>query len=173
MKRMRRCCLPIVCVALALSGCGDDSATAKDAATDGDVSHDGINDSPQASCPKSCVVYVDKAGSLGDGKTPASPLHDVQQGIEEAYLSGRGVCTCEVHVAQGRYFIHQTSRDDTITLRAKVELRGGYPAGFGGAANPAQYETILDGRKAGGLALSRCGGIRERRGRERCRWPDG
>jgi hypothetical protein len=99
-------------------------------------------------CEDPCAVYVDlNVAAPGDGLTPGTALTDVQAGIDAAAALAGDCCTCQVHVAQGTYWAYKETAYDGFALSERVDLLGGYPTGFGEEADPALYETILDGHK--------------------------
>jgi hypothetical protein len=65
-----------------------------------------------------------------------------------ASLAGE-CCTCDVRVAEGRYHVFEDSASDTLVLRERVSVYGGYPQGFGQPRDPRRHRTILDGQEAG------------------------
>ncbi|MGC4118138.1 MAG: hypothetical protein QM765_27025 [Myxococcales bacterium] len=100
-------------------------------------------------CPADCAVYVDlSVAAPGDGRSPAGAVTSVQAGIDLAAAAAGECCTCEVRVAAGTYGIYQQSPDDTVQLRPRVQVLGGFPAGFGSDRDPAANVTVLDGRQA-------------------------
>jgi hypothetical protein len=99
-------------------------------------------------CDPDCAVYVDRSvATPGNGATAQTALATVKKGVETAASRAGLCCTCEVRVAEGRYTLYQTGPTDTLLLRPRVSVYGGYPQGFGQARDPAQHQTILDGRQ--------------------------
>ncbi len=135
-----------------------DSDTDTDADTDTDSDTDpqidggldGGGGCTYVDCDENCVYYVDiSVQSPGDGLTPQGAFVDVQQGIDAAYAAAGLCCTCAVHVAEGTYNVYVDGPENTIRLRQRVSLLGGFASGFQSAADPTINETILDGRMEG------------------------
>lgn len=165
-------CLASGLLLLGLAACGDSNPGTPDAGdattdatdagggdaevlTDGEVADasvitpDGGPDCDPAACAPECAVYVDRSLEYaGDGTSPQAAFKTPQAGVDSAAGLAGECCTCEVRVAEGRYTIFQQSSSDTLRLRERVLVYGGYPEGFTGARNPAQYVTILDGQEA-------------------------
>ncbi|MBN1653357.1 MAG: hypothetical protein JXA30_06225 [Deltaproteobacteria bacterium] len=98
-----------------------------------------------------CVRYVNgNVSSPGDGLSWATATTRVQEGIDSAYeqvMTDPNTAACEVWVASGRYMIYGTAATNTVRLRAKVSLYGGF---LGSETSRDQRnwqsnETILDG----------------------------
>lgn len=152
---------------LSLAGCGDDdggtdpdaTVDASDASGDAYVITDGqtqdatvvgpdggSTDCNDVTCDPDCAVYVDHSlDTPGDGTTPLAALDTVQAGIDAAAGLAGACCTCEVRVAEGQYTIYRGSAADTLVLRERVHVYGGYATGFGSARDPELHVTILDG----------------------------
>ena len=94
-----------------------------------------------------CAFYVDVGvATAGDGKSPAQAFRDVQSGIDAAAKVAGDCCRCDVLIAEGDYFVHETRPEDTIALAERVDVYGGYPPGFAGSRDPVAHEVVLDGR---------------------------
>lgn len=81
-------------------------------------------------CTELCVRFVDvDATPGGDGLSWGTAFDTVQSGIDaaaEAWPVLPGARACEVWVAEGTYYIYQTSSEDTVQLRPGVHLYGGF-----------------------------------------------
>lgn len=158
---------------LGLAACGDSGGGTQDAATDATVDatdaggdaqaptdaatqdastvvrpDGGPADCSQVTCDTECAVYVDRSlDTPGEGATPETALDTVQAGVDAAAGLAGACCTCAVRVAEGRYRIFRSGPSDTLLLRERVSVYGGYPRGFGEARDPARYRTTLDGQE--------------------------
>lgn len=99
-----------------------------------------------------CVRYVDLAATgAGTGTTWGDAFTTLQAGIDAANTAiTAGAASCEVWVREGTYYVYSTTASDTVTLRAKVALRGGF-AGTETArasADPDTRVTTISGRKS-------------------------
>jgi predicted outer membrane repeat protein len=106
-----------------------DSDSDSDTDTDTDTDTDSDTDSDTCAeviCEDPCVFRVD-----ADVETPCGGLTwetafaTVQEGIDAA-----AACPwpCQVWVAEGTYYIHDTSPNDTVQLAEGVEVYGGFDA---------------------------------------------
>ncbi|MDY0000920.1 MAG: right-handed parallel beta-helix repeat-containing protein [Polyangia bacterium] len=112
------------------------------------ITPDGGDECTGVTCDPECAVFVDRSVSTpGNGATAQTALATVQAGLETAAQLAGPCCACEVRVAEGRYHIFKNSPFDTLQLRSRVSLYGGYPQGFDEARDPARYRTILDGQQ--------------------------
>ena len=114
---------------------GDQDDASSDSDTDaGIVEDDGGQidvdcDPVNCATPKIRYVSLDPGpdGSIRDGLSWNTAFGSVQEGIESAfawaYCCGSKT---QVWVAQGRYHIFQANWDDTVHLRQKVEVYGGF-----------------------------------------------
>ncbi len=94
-----------------------------------------------------CVYYVRIAGSDdGDGTSPGTAFATLQPALDAAAAAASYCCRCEVRVGAGTYNVFSAGPDDTIALRERVSLLGGYPPELDGARDPTTHETVLDGR---------------------------
>ncbi len=172
----RRSILLLGCLAAGLlvgpAACGDSDPGTPDASTDGTVDASdaqGFTDAQVtdasvvvtpdggstgcvgAVCDEDCAVYVDHSvSSPGYGDSPQTAMATVSAGVDAAAALAGECCTCEVRVAEGRYRIYQQSVSDTVRLRERVVIYGGFPAGFTEARDPARFLTILDGQEEDG-----------------------
>jgi cysteine-rich repeat protein len=93
-----------------------------------------------------CVVHVSAAEDVGerDGRSWATALGTVQEGIDAAFADGPG---CQVWVAAGRYPIFQHTQGDTVRLRSGVAVYGGFAGTEATLAerDVVANETVLDG----------------------------
>lgn len=114
------------------------------------INLDGGDECSGVVCDPECAVYVDSTVSTpGNGETPQTALAKVTPAVEAAVTLAGACCTCRVRVAEGRYHIYQKTSADTLFLRERVSVYGGYPRGFGEPRNPEYHPTILDGQQAG------------------------
>ena len=100
-----------------------------------------------------CVRFVSRPGVIpvvGDGLSWAMAFNDIQQAIDSA--NDAAAATCEVWVAAGTYYAYKNSVDNTIQLRGKVPLYGGF-AGTEWIREERDWVTnvtIIDGRQSAG-----------------------
>ena len=114
------------------------------------INFDGGDECSGVVCDPECAVYVDgTVQAPGDGATPQTALSKISPAVEAAVTLAGACCTCQVRVAEGRYHIYQNNSTDTLLLRERVSLYGGYPQGFGEPRDPEYHPTILDGQQAG------------------------
>lgn len=75
-----------------------------------------------------CVRYVDLRSTAADpdGLTWESAFRAVQDGVDAAYFAAPTGGVCEVWVASGIYHIYESGSGDTVELRPRVELYGGF-----------------------------------------------
>ncbi|MFH2010067.1 MAG: right-handed parallel beta-helix repeat-containing protein [bacterium] len=97
-----------------------------------------------------CTVFVNNDPSipLRDGKSWASAFAAIQDGIDQAFSLAD---SCEVWVAQGIYYIYESSPSDTVLLRSGVGLYGGF-AGSETSREQRDWQanqTVLNGTQAG------------------------
>lgn len=102
--------------------------------------------------PHACVVYVslEGASSGGTGQGWDSPLGNLQDAIDLAALEIEGGAgRCEVWVAAGVYYIFETSMNDTLQMRSKVDLYGGFGQGelLRSERDVVANRTVLDGHR--------------------------
>lgn len=97
-----------------------------------------------------CVRHVDLDSSADspDGLRWETAYATVQSGIDAAATAGVG--TCEVWVRKGRYYIFKESRLDTVLLKPRTELYGGFDGAESARdeRDPTGNKTILDGYDA-------------------------
>ena len=101
-----------------------------------------------------CFRYVDidSTASNPDGLSWATAFKTVQQGIDSAYQAVQvdgGDSVCDVWVVEGTYYVFQSVREDTITLRPGVHLYGGF-IGTETSRDERDWktnETVLEGCK--------------------------
>jgi hypothetical protein len=118
-----------------------------DIQTDDAAGDDSSGDCEDVVCDDPCVYHVDlNVTAPGDGLTPGAAFPDVQSGIDAAAGEAGACCTCDVHVAEGIYYVHAGAPEDTILLREGVRVYGGHPTGFSGDRDPGAHVTVLDGR---------------------------
>lgn len=101
-----------------------------------------------------CVRYVyADAPAQGDGLSWATAFRRVQAGIQAAKAAAHGA-TCEVWVAEGTYYVYRHNAHDTVRLRRRVDVYGGFAGGETDrrSRSPAVHETVLDGHKHAGSA---------------------
>jgi hypothetical protein len=150
------------------SGCSDrdytypfydmelDTDTDTDTGADGDGDGDGDGDSDTDACDDSfvddlgrCIRYVDWDGTATVcGTSWDDAFTNIQAGIDSAYAAAMILGSCEVWVASGTYRSYVSDFTDTIYLRSKVQVYGGFE---GDETDLDQRdiegnETILDGR---------------------------
>ncbi|MCP4675997.1 MAG: hypothetical protein GY854_10925 [Deltaproteobacteria bacterium] len=99
-----------------------------------------------------CTRYVDLNSTLAfpDGFCWSRAFSTIQEGIDAAageVSAFGGPSYCEVWVAQGRYYIYESSKDDTVALAYDVHLYGGFAGDetTRGERDIDTYPTILDG----------------------------
>ncbi len=80
-----------------------------------------------------CVVFVDvEQTGFEDGETWATAFDTVQKGIDHAFEIGGSnpsageVGYCEVWVAQGDYYVYESSPQNSIELKPGVHVFGGF-----------------------------------------------
>ncbi|MCU0660868.1 MAG: right-handed parallel beta-helix repeat-containing protein [Myxococcota bacterium] len=98
-----------------------------------------------------CVRYVKLAGAGAKGLTWGSAFSDIGDGIESAAAAvAAGALRCEVWVAGGVYYIFKGSMNDTLQMRAKVDLYGGFAGdeALRGERDVLAHLTVLDGHKS-------------------------
>ncbi len=99
-----------------------------------------------------CVFYVGTGGSdQAAGTTPGAPFATIQTALDAAAAEASHCCDCEVRVGAGTYFVFDTSPEDTVALRERVSLLGGYPVDLVGARDPDANPTVLDARAGEGV----------------------
>ena len=120
----------------------------QDGASDADIDADGDSDTDQ-NPPCHRYVNISSDASKQDGLSWNTPFRAVQRGIDSAADSGD---PCQVWVAKGRYYIFNDTWQDTIQLRPRVYLYGGFVGGETKLIerHPKRNETILDGHNQAG-----------------------
>ncbi|HOW50790.1 MAG TPA: choice-of-anchor Q domain-containing protein [bacterium] len=100
-----------------------------------------------------CVRFV-KPVSAGSptGLSWAAAYSDIQAAIDSA--NGSSAATCEVWVAAGTYYIYKTGTGNTIQLRGKVPLYGGFAGTewLRDGRNWTTNVTTIDGHQSSGSA---------------------
>ena len=98
-----------------------------------------------------CVRFVDvnTTAFSPDGLSWTTAVPTVQHGIDLAAEAGTEEGPCEVWVAEGTYFIYQSSRDDTVQLRPFVHVYGGFAGSevLREDRDWEEHESILNGRQ--------------------------
>ncbi len=140
----------------------DDASPDVDTVDVDEVEAEPDNDTPQPDADNpltgDCVYFVDPdaAAATPDGLSWQTAFAMPQEAIDAAaafladYTSGR----CEVWVAAGTYRLYESSSDDTLLLRDRVDLYGGF-TGVETARTErdwAAHQTILRGTDAAGTA---------------------
>ncbi|MBN2681332.1 MAG: T9SS type A sorting domain-containing protein [Bacteroidales bacterium] len=95
-------------------------------------------------------VYVNISNTSGtyDGNSWATAYNNIQDGIDHAFSAGGA----EVWVAQGTYYIYESSTENTLRLKKDVFVYGG----FSGTESTLEerdwnmFETIIDGHEFSG-----------------------
>jgi len=104
-----------------------------------------------ADCDKYCVRYADiDAPSGGDGKSWDRAFDNIQDAIDSAAQqmeSGHSFRECEVWVAEGTYYIYQSSEEDTVQLNEELNVLGGFKGTESGRDERdwVTHPVILDG----------------------------
>jgi hypothetical protein len=98
-----------------------------------------------------CVFFVDvsSGASVPDGLSWETAFPDILDGVHFARCGLLAHENCQVWVAEGRYHVYRHSRQDTVRLRAGLELYGGF-AGGEAVLEERDWivnETILDGQE--------------------------
>ena len=106
---------------------------------------------------EACVVYVsvDMPNDGADGAWWTRAFSTVNQGIAQALTriaEGGTSGTCDVWVREGRYFVYETARTDTISLAPGIRLYGGFVGDETARddRDPSANETVLDGHSFDG-----------------------
>ena len=131
--------------------------TESDVATGGDILAPSPPDlCADFQCPETCVLYATNTGAGAmDGTSPTDAFGNLQAAVDAAAVAAGPCCTCEVRVGAGMYFLYESSPRDTLLLRARVHLRGGFPYDHNGAQDPTLWQTMLSGGEVGGDPLLR------------------
>lgn len=136
-----------------------DSGTDTDSDSDADAGDPGVLE-PSTYDPapwdNGCVRRVDgDVSESGDGLSWATAFRTVQEGIDAARAAVVSDQPCAVWVAQGAYYIYQSTASDSVVLHPPVGIFGGF-SGFEtsfGQRDPTSNITILDGKdSASGVA---------------------
>jgi len=145
-------------VAIGLGACRDLEEIEFDGTDDGgadsdtDSDTDGDVDTESDTYPDAeCVSYVNAdADPGGDGLSWESAFDRIQDGVAYAAdAAGALDTTCQVWVAEGTYYVYESSRVDTIALATGVALLGGF---IGTETSVSQRDwrdnlTVLDGHE--------------------------
>ena len=109
-----------------------------------------------SSCSRPFCVYMVNGNvpSSGDGKNWSTAKKTVQEGINAAYIEAQTAGSCEVWVAEGAYYIFQTAATNTVQLKSKVAIYGGFAGQETSRAqrHVAAHVTTLDGHQSSGSA---------------------
>ena len=102
----------------------------------------------QACHSSPCVYYVDTdISSPGNGRSWTAAFKEVQDGIDAAYHTAKHRGSCEVWVAEGTYYVHNSSPKSSIQLKNKVSVYGGF-SGNETSRDDRDWKThvtVLDG----------------------------
>ncbi len=110
---------------------------------------DGLTDVTDGDCEQ-CVRFVDAASTAvsPEGLHWQDAYATVQQGIDSAYdAATEAGGLCQVWVAEGVYYIYDSTPQDTVRLRGSVQVYGGFAGGESCflQRSPAGRETTLEG----------------------------
>ncbi len=126
-----------------------DSDSDTDVDTDSDTTTD-TDSCESGDCSEPCIRRVDVSlAEGGDGFSWPTAFNDVQEAIDSAYCTTLDCdLDCQVWVAQGMYFIFKTDKTDTLQLRSRVALYGGFSVAEELLSERDWIEnpTVLDGR---------------------------
>jgi Right handed beta helix region len=146
-----------------------DSDADSDADTDADADTDSDTDTETESetgadteteedicteydCNDLCIFYTKTKGDdLADGLTWPTATSTPQRAIDNAAcMATQCELTCQVWVAEGRYYIYQAGPEDTFRMKSGVEIYGGFDGqeiSFD-ERDISLNRTILDGRQS-------------------------
>ena len=97
-----------------------------------------------------CVRFVKTGTSptIPDGLSWNTAFNDLQAAIDSANNSS--ATTCEVWAAAGSYYVYKTATNNTIQLRGKVPIYGGFAGteALRESRNWTTNVTIIDGRQS-------------------------
>ncbi|MDY0004444.1 MAG: DUF4215 domain-containing protein [Polyangia bacterium] len=93
-----------------------------------------------------CVVFVSQDATLvSDGRSWPTAFRTIQEGIDAANSTAE---PCEVWVKRGTYHVFVGSERDTLTMRSRVSVFGGFTGheSVREARDATMNETVIDGR---------------------------